>query len=286
MDLFEDIRGKIASLPRSQRKVAQHIMDNWERVAYESSTAVARQLNLSQATIIRTACALGFAGFPELQGHLRDIIQQRVSLVGRLDQVVNRFGKEQEQGEPSTKDRVFRQMAGNLRTLYTATSEDQLCRAVDSLMTAERVFIVGMRSSSAIAAYLGFNLSMVRPNVIIQDNDYNLLEKMKSLSADDLIVAIVFPRYTRLAIEATRKAYLLGARVIGITDSAASPIGALCHQSFYLPATSTHYNHSAIAAIALVDALLSFLSVRYADSVRKELELIEQDFKNFNIFEK
>ncbi|MDR7867473.1 MAG: MurR/RpiR family transcriptional regulator [Sporomusaceae bacterium] len=286
MNLFDDIRGKIASLPRSQRKVAQHIVDNWERVAYESSTAIARQLDLSQATIIRTACALGFAGFPELQGHLRDIIQQRVSSVGRLDRVTKRYGKGAEQGKLNTKDRVFRQLAGNLRTLYTATSEEELCRAADSVMQAERVFILGMRSSSAIAAYLGFNLSMVRPNVIIQADDYNLLEKMKALSARDVLVAIVFPRYTRLAIEATRKAYQLGARVIGVTDSAASPIGALSHQSFYIPATSTHYNHSALAAVALVDALLSYLSVRYADSVRKELELIEEDFKNFHIFEK
>ncbi len=286
MNLFDDIRGKIASLPRSQRKVAQHIVDNWERVAYESSTAIARQLDLSQATIIRTACALGFAGFPELQSHLRDVIQQRVSSVGRLDRVTKRFGKEPEQGKTSTKDRVFRQLAGNLRTLYTATAEEELCRAVDTIMRAERVFVLGMRSSGAIAAYLGFNLSMVRPDVIVQDSDYNLLEKMKSLSAADLLIAIVFPRYTRLAIEAARKAYQLGARVIGVTDSAASPIGALCHQSFYIPATSTHYNHSAVAAVALVDALLSYLSVRYADSVRKELELIEEDFKNFNIFEK
>lgn len=286
MNLFDDIRGKIASLPRSQRKVAQHIMDNWERVAYESSTAIARQLDLSQATIIRTACALGFAGFPELQGHLRDVIQQRVSSVGRLDRVTKRYGKGPEQGKLNTKDRVFRQLAGNLRTLYTATSEEELCRAVDSIMQAERVFVLGMRSSSAIAAYLGFNLSMVRPNVIILADDYNLLEKMKALSTRDVLVAIVFPRYTRLAIEATRKAYQLGTRVIGVTDSAASPIGALSHQSFYISATSTHYNHSALAAVALVDALLSYLSVSYADSVRKELELIEEDFKNFHIFEK
>ena len=286
MNLFDDIRGKIASLPRSQRKVAQYIVDNWERVAYESSTVIARQLDLSQATIIRTACALGFAGFPELQGHLRDVIQQRVSSVGRLDRVTKRYGKGPEQGKLNTKDRVFRQLAGNLRTLYTGTSEEELCRAVDSIMQAERVFVLGMRSSGAIAAYLGFNLSMVRPNVIVQDSDYNLLEKMKSLSAADLLIAIVFPRYTRLAIEAARKAYQLGARVIGVTDSAASPIGALCHQSFYIPSTSTHYNHSAIAAVALVDAVLSYLSVRYADRVRKELEFIEEDFKNFHIFEK
>jgi len=206
--------------------------------------------------------------------------------VGRLDRALRLYQKSIAPDKQTTKDRVFRQLVGNLRAVYAAVTEDELCRAADDIMQAERVFVVGMRSSSAVADYLGFNLSMVRANVTIQTNDYNLLEKMKTVAAGDVLVSIVFPRYTRLAVEATRKAFRQGALVIGVTDSAASPIGAVCHQPFYVPAASTHYNHSPIAAIALVDILLSYLAVRYAERVRGELEKSEDDFCRFNIFEK
>ena len=282
MDIIRLISDRSKLLSRGQREVAQYLLENWEKAAYESATAIAHRLGLSQSTIIRTALALGFAGFPELQQELRQFIQYRVSSVNRLDNASETYSSQQ--GSQDFVARIFELMSDNLQTTYSRLQLEDIEQTVKLLTNADRIFLVGMRSTASVANYLGFNLAMIFKNVYIITDNYQLPEMARTFSAKDVLIAIAFPRYARQAVTTVQAASERSVKIIGITDTLSSPIVDCCDIKFLVSITSSHFNSSPIAAIALADVILSSISINAKQKVRKELQNLETEFERFDMF--
>src|SRR5271165_6177610 len=72
------IRARFDEFSRSQKDVAQYIVDHLDEAAFRTAEELARRANTSSSTVVRFSQALGFEGFPELQQAARDEYRRRV----------------------------------------------------------------------------------------------------------------------------------------------------------------------------------------------------------------
>ena len=79
----------------------------------------------------------------------------------------------------------------------------------------------------------------------------------------DLIIAMTLPRYSVATMEFVRLARASGVPTVGITDSAQSPLAALCDDTVLMPAAHPVLNSSALASLAFFEAVAALLTARY-----------------------
>lgn len=281
MEVLQLINDKLPTLSQNQQKVAEYILSNWEKVCYESAITIADTLGVSQSTVIRTATVLGFDGFPSLQNELRQLVTSRVSIINLLDksQTITTG-----QGIEEILKQAFQKHAENLDATLRQLDPQKVEQAALAMGNCRKLYVIGMRSSASAADYLGFNASMIRPDVVILDGDYNLVERLTDLSKEDVVVGVSFSRYTKLVVETLRWARKTGATLIGITDATTSPIVGLVNIPFITSTLSTHFNHSHIGAIAVMDALLTAMMSSDRVKATKKLQAVERNLKQMDIF--
>jgi DNA-binding MurR/RpiR family transcriptional regulator len=284
LTILESIRAKAKGFSRSQQVAAYYFADHWEEVAYMSTSEIAARTGLSQATIVRTATSLGFPGFVALQEGFRELVQQTLSTVNRLDRL-GEVGVVAPSSDRKLMSKVFDQLADNLQKTYQRIQPETLKAAVEAVLGARRIVVAGMRSSAAAAHYLGFNLSMVMANVEMLLSDAGLAEQLRTFESNDVMVVISFPRYTRLAVQAARLARQKGGKVVAITDSTASPLAAYADYTLCATAASSFYNQSLVPIVAIVDLFLAQLVRLNAAPIRKSLEQLERELDDLHVFE-
>lgn len=282
MDVLKQISEKMSLLTSKQQKVAKYLLENWEKASFESAIVIAGKLGMSQSSVIRTSHALGFEGIPALQTQLRDFMQAHISTVNRMERASRMQSTDGIEGVVGT---VLKQSADNIKGTLHALEVQKIEELLALVRGARSIYVLGMRSSAALAQFLGFNLNLLLGNVHVLDSDHGLYEKIRSLTADDLLVSISFSRYARLTVEATRIAHERGVRIVGITDSLAAPVTSYCSVDIIAKTSSMHLTNSYVAVMAVFDILLSALLLSDKEKYSKELEKLEEGFQRLHIFE-
>ena len=279
MDILEQISKNISNLSKKQKVVAKYILENWKNIPHQSSVEIAKNLEISQSSVIRTTKTLGFNSFPELQNALRLIIQRQLSFVDRLEQteVVN-------SNIETTLLKIRQLQEMNLRQTINASNPKHIRQTIEYIVNARKVYVVGMRSSATLVHYLGFNLNMMTKKIKQITNDYSLLEDIRSLDKQDLLIAISFPRYTQLTKTAVYLAKEQQCPIVAITDCLSSPIAKPADIVLLAASKSFYFNQSLSAAMALCDILLAQLTTDYHQLYRQGMEELEKDYERLNIF--
>ncbi|WP_371367608.1 HTH-type transcriptional regulator MurR [Sporomusa rhizae] len=279
MDILEQISKNISNLSKKQKVVAKYILENWKNIPHQSSVEIAKNLEISQSSVIRTTKTLGFNSFPELQNALHLIIQRQLSFVDRLEQteVVN-------PNIETTLLKIRHLQEMNLRQTINASNPKHIRQTIEYIVNARKVYVVGMRSSATLVHYLGFNLNMMTKKIKQITNDYSLLEDIRSLDKQDLLIAISFPRYTQLTKTAVYLAKEQQCPIVAITDCLSSPIAKPADIVLLAASKSLYFNQSLSAAMALCDILLTQLTTDYHQLYRQGMEELEKDYERLNIF--
>jgi DNA-binding MurR/RpiR family transcriptional regulator len=259
---------KQIQLTEAQKRAAQYIMDHYEESIFLTASKLARKAGVSEATIVRLAQVLGFDGYPQLQQMMRTQFQDRLTTVTRLEQTVKSIRTD---GDILTK--IMQQDIRNLSETLRDISLDTFRQAVADMKNARRIFVVGLRGAHApalvLALYLRFLGRQATPVIPGYGDVWNTLHGM---GADDLTIGISFPRYTKLTIDILEYAKENGARVGAITDSLVSPLAR--NADWVLPVHSRldSFIESFTAAMSLVNALLTELSIQNPEETMKALK--------------
>jgi DNA-binding MurR/RpiR family transcriptional regulator len=255
-------------LTDAQRRAAQYIMDHYEESIFLTASKLAKKAGVSEATIVRLAQVLGFDGYPKLQQMLRTKLQDRLTTVTRLEQTVKHT-----QANDHILSRIIQEDIRNLSETLRDIPIEAFHQAVTDMKNARRIFVVGLRGAHApalvLALYLRFLGKQATPVIPGYGDVWNTLHGM---CADDLVIGISLPRYTKLTIEILEFAKETGARVGAITDSLISPLAR--NADWVLPVHSRldSFIESFTAAMSLVNALLTELSVQNPEETMKALK--------------
>lgn len=165
-------------------------------------------------------------------------------------------------------------------------SGESFASAVEALLSAKHVYILGLRNSAPIANFLYFYLNMIRPDVILLDttSTTELFEQMVHINSKDAFIGISFPRYSMRTLKAMEFASDRRAEVIAITDTQHSPITMYSSISLLAHSEMNGVAESLVAPLSLINALIVAMCLKSPEKVKKGLKNLEYVWENYQVY--
>jgi DNA-binding MurR/RpiR family transcriptional regulator len=277
-DLSERIRQATGRLGDGARSVAELVLSRPEEVALLPAAKVAEQLGISESTVVRFATAIGFDGYPALRRALQDRVRRHLDPTQRLERYAGRL-KGRGAGTQSLLTDLD-DLAATERDLPPAALAD----AVDRISEARQIYILGLRGSYGLAYtlyhYLNQTLRSVR---LMEPGRGEAIEQLAHLDGRDLLIAISFPRYTRLTVQAMRLAAERGVGLIAITDGPLSPLAEHAAVTLSARCSSKAYANSNVGALGIINALVAEVAVKNRKQSIQSLARLETILQNAGV---
>lgn len=265
-------------LSKGQKRIAEYIVNHYDKAAFMTASKLGDKVQVSESTVVRFAIALGYDGYPALQKALQEMIRTRLTAVQRVEMTGN-------MSESAVLGMVFKADMQNIRQTIEDLDEANFSRTVDALCEAERVYVVGVRSSAPLAQFLGYYMNFIRDNVmVITSGISDVLEQVARVGEKDVVLGISFPRYSRRTIEAMNYAKGKGATVVSLTDTPLSPLGEA--SDFCLTARSdmASFVDSLVAPLSMINALIVAMSLRHREEVSEHFAQLESLWERNHVY--
>jgi DNA-binding MurR/RpiR family transcriptional regulator len=264
------IQARFEEFSRSQKDVAQYIVDHLDEVAFQTAEELARRANTSSSTVVRFSQALGFEGFPELQGSAREEYRRRVAarLEGGKAGATPLFSLDQSEFETAVAaDHV------NVEETARKISRSEIEAAIDAIADARRVLIAGTDQMAFFASYLRHLLMLLDlPAEVVASASQEALSKLGRIDADTLVIGLSAGRPHPLVARAMKLARHRKARTLAITDATLSDVAKAAQIRLYYSSNSPAYVRSHTALLSVIQALAYGVYSRdaeqYADRIK------------------
>ncbi len=267
-------------LSKGQKRIAEFIINNYDKAAYMTACAMGSEVGVSESTVVRFANEMGFDGYPELQAQIRDTVRVRLTSVQRVNVANHRMG------EDDVIDHVLNADAEKIKSTLEQIDRAAFAEAVDLILGARNIYILGMRSSAVLAEFMNYYFGLLFDNVrlIRPAGGSEIFEHLMKVHADDVFVSISFPRYTTTIVNATEYVSRTGAKVIAITDSLSSPI--VPHAAVTLTAKSemASFADSLVAPMSIINAMIAYIGKKKHQEVTETLGKLENVWKEYNVY--
>jgi len=280
-DILSAIEAASGNLSKSQRKIAGYILSNYDKAAFMTAIRLARIAGVSESTVVRFAVELGYNGYPEMRRALQDAIRGKLTSVQRI-----RVAKDI-MGSRDILSHVLSSDIEQIRQTLEETDSADFTRAVDAIISAKSVYLLGLRSSSFLARFMGFyfNLLSVDSKVISDNPDSEVFEQILRLSKTDVLIAVSFPRYSRLTIKAMQYARDVGAGIIAITDGMTSPLAEIADITLCARSDMISFLDTLVAPLSLVNALIVAVSEKAPGDLYDNFERLESIWDEYGVYE-
>jgi DNA-binding MurR/RpiR family transcriptional regulator len=277
--IFQYIRAKSKDLPQKQQLVCNYILNNYQKAAFLNSDELAKESGTSHATVFRTVTSLGFPSYKALREKLQEVLTK--TSIPPLDRLKDAFS---DISNSNILDVVIEENIRNLRTMNTSELKDNFPKAIELLLPARRIYIIGLRSTRGIAVYLHALLQQFRRDVFLVDaaGSDTVLDVMLDMEKDDVLLALMAgsPHYTKRTVVCIDYARKKGIPVVLITNSLSSIAAPLATVLLLAPQNTTHYSSSSLLTIC--DAIIAALGAQKRDEANKKIDelsslLVEYD---------
>lgn len=281
-NLLAEIEGRMASFSKGQKSIAAFILNHYDKAAYMTASRLGAAAQVSESTVVRFAFELGFEGYPELQHELQEIIKNKLTSVQRIAVA------DAQMGGGDILDKVMNMDIDKIRKTLEETSREAFSGAVDSILGADKIYILGARSALVLARFLALYFNIIFDNVKLVDttSSSEMFEQIMRLGKNDVLIGLSFPRYSRRSAKALEFASSMGARVIAITDSPASPIAE--HADYFLQARSdmASFVDSLVAPLSLVNALIAAVGLKKREELEQTFSRLEEIYDEYEVYQK
>ena len=273
------IQIKFPRLSKGQKLIADFILKNYDKAAFMTAAKLGDSVGVSESTVVRFAIELGFSGYPKLQKALQELIKNKLTSVQRLE-LSNDYACEE-----NVLRGVLKSDIENLRATLEKINLENFNSVIDEIFKAKTVYIVGLRSSSAIAEFLGFYLRLIIKDVrVVAHNISNIFEQMINCDEGDLVIGIGFPRYALRTINGLEFAKERKAKVVAITDSNVSPLATVADYALIAQSNMASFVDSLVAPLSVINALIVAVGVREKDKITSTFYELEELWKNYDIY--
>ena len=281
-DLLKQMEEGMPSFSKGQRQIANYIIGHYEKAAYMTASRLGEATGVSESTVVRFAIELGFEGYPEFQRAMQAIIRNRLTSFQRIE-VTNHLI-----GDGDVLDKILYADAEKIKQTAESIDRKAFDHAVDALISARNIYILGVRSSASLADFLGAGLLRVSDNVklIRSTSGSEVFEQMLDIGEQDVLIAISFPRYSKRVVTAVEFAHKAGANVVSLTDSPHSPIAPLSDQLLLAQSDVAAFVDSLVAPLSIINALLVAISRKKQGELTERLRRLEQIWDEYEVYDK
>lgn len=280
-DILSSIHNKMASFSKSQKRIANYIAASYDKAAFMTANRLGKMVNVSESTVVRFAVELGFDGYPSMQKALQEVVRNKLTAVQRIGVANDRIGN---QDVVST---VLHSDMESIRMTSESLDRTVLNQVVDCIDRAKHIYIIGVRSSAAIALYLSFYFRNIFDNVRLVESTATseMIEQMLHVGPEDVVIGISLPRYSSRTVKALEFARDCGAQIVVITDSADAPAARLAHYVLMAKSDMVSVVDSLVAPMSLVNALIVAISQRRQQEMSRIFEHLERIWEEYEVYE-
>ena len=272
-DILSVLKEDMSGFSKGQKRIAQYILESYDKAAFMTANKLAQNVGVSESTVVRFAVDLGFDGYPDMQKAMQEMVLNRLTSVQRIEVANDRM---KDQDVIST---VFHSDIEKLRQTEETVSREEFRNAVNAILKAKRVFILGVRSVAPLASFLGYYL-----NTGVSQGE--MFEKIVSVGPEDVVIAFSLPRYSASTTKGARYCCSAGATVIGITDSKLSPLGQCCDHVLVAKSDMVSLVDSLVAPLSMINALIVAIAAKKEREVAHTFETLERIWDEYNVYEK
>ena len=260
-DILSILQAKAPTFSKGQRLIARYITESYDKAAFMTANRLGKTVGVSESTVVRFAVDLGFDGYPSMQKAMQEMVLNRLTSVQRIEVANDRLG-----GQDVISTVLHSDMEKLRKTDETICRED-FSEAVDAILKAGRIYILGVRSVAPLANFLGYYLNYMFNNVHVVSGSSTgeMFEKIVSVNSQDVVIAFSF---------------------IGITDSPASPLGTNCDLVLTAKSDMVSLVDSLVAPLSVINALIVALAAKREKELHHTLEALERIWDEYDVYEK
>ena len=280
-DLLNRINKNYSKMSKGQKLLATYISDNYGKAVFLTAAKMGEIVGVSESTVVRFAMSLGYKGYPEFQSALEDLVTNKLNSVHRMEVTYGRIS------QSAILETVLKSDADKLKTTLEKIDHSAFDLAVNTILEAKNIYIVGIRSCAPLASFLSFYLTLMFDNVkLLQTNSSNeIFEQMVRIGEEDVIIGISFPRYSMRTLKALEFANNRSAKVITITDSIHSPMNLYSSCNLIADSDMASIVDSLVAPLSVINALIVALCMKKQKEVAKTLTALEEIWDEYQVYD-
>ena len=277
-DLISKIQTELPGFSKGQKQIARYILEHYDKAAFMTASRLGVTVGVSESTVVRFATELGYDGYPHLQRALQEMIRNKLTSVQRMEVSSDRLGGRD----------VLHADTDMIRQTLDEIDRDAFQGAVDALTGAHRIYILGVRSSSALANFLGFYFNLLFDNVtLVHTNSVSeIFEQVLRVGPGDVLFGISFPRYSKRTLSAMQYARDRGAKVIALTDSQLSPLARVADHLLLARSDMASFVDSLVAPLSVINALIVAVGMSRRDEIEHTFNKLESIWEKYDVYEK
>ncbi len=280
-DLTNRINERYSSMSKGQKLLATYITDHYDKAVFLTAAKLGEVVGVSESTVVRFAAQLGYKGYPQFLKALEELVRTRLDSAREVEVTYGRISRS------SVLESVLKTDMESLKGTLEKIDQNAFELAVETILTARRIYIIGIRSCAPLASFLAFYLHLIFENVIQlhTNSSSELFEQMVRIGKEDVIIGISFPRYSLRTLKALEFANNRSAKVITLTDSVHSPMNLYSSCNLIAESDMASVVDSLVAPLSVINALIVALCMRRQDEVADTLEMLEQVWDEYQVYE-
>lgn len=277
-DILKAIKDQQQSMSKGHRAIASYIIDHYDSAAFITASRLGETVGVSESTVVRFACALGFEGYPELQKRLQELIKNRLTNVQRMGLGSDMSGEELIRWSLRTD-------ITSLRHVKEVLDYEMVQRVADSILSAKKVYIMGLRSSEPLAQFFWYYLNYIidSANLVISGIG-DVFGQLMHAREGDVVIGISFPRYSTRTVEGAAFAKRNGAKLIAITDNEQAPLAQIADEVLFVNSDMNLFVDSLVAPLGVINALILLIGMRKKDGLRHNFEMLEDLWRMHDVY--
>ena len=276
--LIEHIEHQLPGMSKGHRFIARFILENYDKAAFMTAARLGAEVGVSESTVVRFAGALGFEGYPGLQRALQEVVRGRLTMLQRMELM-------SDVPNEMLLQTVLKADMDNIRSTIEYADTHVFNKVVECLQNARSLYIIGLRSAAPLAQFMGYYMNFVFPHVqILFNGPGGIYEQMLRIGGGDLFIAISFPRYSRMTVDALKVAKEQGALTVAITDGPASPIYAEADYCLFARSDMDSLVDSLVAPLSLINALVAAVSVTRKEKLCDYFNKLEKIYDEHDVY--
>ena len=280
-DLLNRINHSYSAMSKGQKLLATYITDNYDKAVFLTAAKMGEIVGVSESTVVRFATHLGYKGYPEFQKALEELVRNKLNSIQRMEVTYGRIS------QSKILETVLQSDADKIKSTLEKIDQNAFEIAVNTILDAKNIYIVGIRSCAPLASFLAFYFNLMFDNVRLlhTSSSSELFEQMVRIGKDDAIIGISFPRYSMRTLKALEFANNRNAKVITITDSVHSPMNLYSSCNLIADSDMASIVDSLVAPLSVINALIVALCMKKQKEVAGTLTMLEDIWDEYQVYE-
>lgn len=279
-ELIARIEAKYDKMSKGQKRLADYVCQNYDKAVFLTAARLGEIVGVSESTVVRFATQLGYKGYPGFQKALEELVRNKLNSIQRMEVTYGRISQSE------ILETVLQSDIEKIKLTLAAIDHKAFNLAIDTILNARKIYVIGIRSCAPLASFLTFYLNLVCEDVtaVNTNSSSEIFEQLIRIGEEDVIIGISFPRYSMRTLKALEFASNRKAKVITLTDSIHSPMNLYSSCNLIARSDMASIVDSLVAPLSVVNALIVALCMKKQKEVVSTLEMLEKIWGEYQVY--